>query len=91
MQQSGGKVVEIILMDNHGLNAAISSITSDFWQGDEDKHQQTYLKANDAVHIGDVEFDESSQAYVVQVSFVVTDTAGLAIGAATFSLNAEAF
>lgn len=89
--QSGGTVLEIIAMDNRGLNAAISNITSDFWQGDEDKFQQTYLKGADAIHVSAVEFDDSRQAYVVQVSFVVTDAAGEPIGAATFSLDPEAF
>jgi hypothetical protein len=91
VDESQGKIVEIIVMDNHGLNAAMSNVTSDFWQGDEDKFQQTYGKGAGSVHVGEVEFDESSQAYVVQVSFVVTDAAGLPVGAATFSLNAEAF
>jgi hypothetical protein len=91
VKDSGGKIVEVILMDNHGLNAAISNVTSDYWQGDEDKFQQTYGKGAGSVHVGEVEFDESAQAYVVQVSFVVTDAAGLPVGAATFSLNAEAF
>ncbi len=91
VQESNGSVLEIIVMDNRGLNAAMSGITSDFWQGDEDKFQQTYLKGADAVHISEAEFDDSTQTYVVQVSFVVTDAAGQAIGAATFGLNAEAF
>jgi hypothetical protein len=91
VKDSDGKIVEIILMDNHGLNAAISNVTSDLWQGDEDKFQQTYDKGAGSVHIGEVEFDDSAQAYVVQVSFVVTDATGLPVGAATFSLNAEAF
>lgn len=91
VKDSNGKIVEIIVMDNHGLNVAISNITSDFWQGDEEKFQQTYGKGAGSVHLGEVEFDDSSQTYVVQVSFVVTDAGGLPIGAATFSLNAEAF
>lgn len=91
VQDSNGSVLEIIVMDSRGLNAAISGITSDYWQGDEDKYQQTYLKGPDAVHISEAEFDDSTQSYVVQVSFVITDAAGQAIGAATFGLNAEAF
>lgn len=91
VEASGGKIVEIILMDNHGLNAAISSVTSDFWQGDEAKFQKTYKMGAGAVHVGDVEFDESTNTYVIQISFVMTDAVGMPIGAATFGLNAEAF
>lgn len=89
---SGGKVTEVILMDAQGLNVAVSDVTSDYWQGDEDKYTQTYAMGPAAVHVSEVEFDESSQTYQAQVSFTITDPAtGLAIGAATFGLNAEAF
>lgn len=89
---SGGKVTEVILMDAQGLNVAVSDVTSDYWQGDEDKFTQTYAVGPAAVHVSEVEFDESSQTYQAQVSFTVTDPAtGQAIGAATIGLNAEAF
>jgi hypothetical protein len=89
---SGGKVTEVILMDAQGLNVAVSDVTSDYWQGDEDKYTQTYAVGPRAVHVSEVEFDESSQTYQAQVSFTITDPAsGTAIGAATIGLNAEAF
>lgn len=89
---SGGMVTEVILMDAQGLNVAVSDITSDYWQGDEDKYAQTFAIGPTAVHVSEVEFDESSQTYQAQVSFSVVDPAtGLAIGAATIGLNAEAF
>lgn len=89
---SGGKVTEVILMDAKGLNVAVSDVTSDYWQGDEDKYTQTYAVGPTAVHVSAVEFDESSQSYQAQVSFTITDPAtGAAIGAATIGLNAEAF
>jgi hypothetical protein len=89
---SDGKVTEVILMDAQGLNVAVSDVTSDYWQGDEDKFTQTYAVGPTAMHISEVEFDESSQTYQAQVSFTVTDPAtGQAIGAATIGLNAEAF
>ncbi len=89
---SGGKVTEVILMDAQGLNVAVSDITSDYWQGDEDKHKLTYVVGPDALHVSEVEFDESTQTYQVQVSFTVTDPAtGQVLGAATIGLNAESF
>lgn len=90
--QSGGKITEIILMDNRGLNVAISDVTSDYWQGDEAKFLETFPKGATAVHVSDIEFDESSQSYQAQVSIVVVDSAtGAPIGAATVGLNAETF
>ena len=89
VDESQGAIAEIILMDNRGLNAAISAVTSDFWQGDEDKYQMTFGVGPAAIHAGEVELDESSGRYVVQVSVPVLDATGQMIGAAAFSLDAE--
>lgn len=89
---SGGLITEIFVMDSRGLNVASSGVTSDYWQGDEDKFQQTHGVGPDAFHVGEVEFDESAQAYQGQVSFTLNDPAtGATIGAVTVGLNAEAF
>lgn len=91
VEKSGGVITEIILMDNRGMNVAVSDVTSDFWQGDEAKYQETFPHGADAMHVSEIELDESSQTYQAQVSFVVTDAAGAPIGAVTIGLNAEAF
>lgn len=89
---SAGKITEVILMDAKGLNVAVSDVTSDYWQGDEEKHQLTYGIGPGAIHVSEVEFDESTQSYQAQVSFTITDLAtGLSIGAATVGVNAESF
>lgn len=85
---SEGLYTEIIVMDNKGLNVGQSSKTSDYWQGDEDKFLQTFPKGVDAINIGDVELDESTQTYQVQINVTVSD-AGTPIGAVTIGLNAE--
>ncbi|MEM8630264.1 MAG: hypothetical protein AAGF74_03430 [Pseudomonadota bacterium] len=88
---SGGVITEVFAMDARGLNVAASAVTSDYWQGDEAKFSATFPNGPGAMHIGDVEFDESSQSYQGQVSVVITDPAsGKAIGAMTVGLNAEA-
>jgi hypothetical protein len=87
----GGLFTEVIAMDDKGMNVALSDVTSDYWQGDEAKWQQTYLVGPDAVHIGDVELDESTQTYQSQVSITVVDPDTKApIGALTFGVNVEA-
>lgn len=92
MATTGGMVTEIILMDAKGLNVAISDVTSDIYQGDEAKHQQTYMIGPTAVHLSEVDFDESVQKYQMQVSFTVVDpVSGIPTGAATIGLNAEMF
>ncbi|TCM79306.1 hypothetical protein [Rhodovulum steppense] len=89
---ANGQVTEIILMDAKGLNVAVSEVTSDYWQGDEEKHFLTYAIGPDAIHFGEVEFDESSQSYQVQISFTINDPeTGTPIGAMTVGVDAEAF
>jgi hypothetical protein len=92
LSASEGLITEVFVMDMVGLNVASSGVTSDYWQGDEAKFQKTHGVGPAAVHVGDVEFDESAQTYQGQVSFTLTDPAtGQVIGAVTVGLNAEAF
>ncbi len=92
LEKSGGRILEVFVMDHVGLNVAASNVTSDYWQGDEAKFQKTYGAGAGSIFVDDVELDESTQAYQGQVSFAVTDPAsGDVIGAITVGLNASAF
>lgn len=87
---SNGIITEIIVMDNRGMNVAISDRTSDFFQGDEAKYQETFLKGPDAVHVSELEFDESTQKIQTQVSLTVTDPeTGEPIGAVTLGIDLQ--
>ncbi len=87
---SKGLFTEIFIMDGRGLNVAASDVTSDYWQGDEAKWQETYAVGPNAVHISEVELDESTQIYQSQVSLTITDpTTGETIGAVTIGVNVE--
>jgi hypothetical protein len=89
-EEAGGLFSEIFVMDSRGLNVAASNTTSDYWQGDEAKWQESFGLGAGAMHIGEIEFDESSQSYLSQVSLTVTDPeTGEPIGAATFGVNVE--
>jgi len=88
--QAGGLYTEIIVMDGKGLNAGQSAVTSDYWQGDEDKWTKTYAAGPDAVFVDEVEMDESTQQLQSQVSFTVVDPATKqVIGAITFGVNLD--
>lgn len=90
VEASGGRITEIFVMDGVGLNVAASATTSDYWQGDEAKFTETHGAGPDAVHFGEVEFDESSQQYQGQISVTITDPGtGAAIGAMTVGVDAE--
>lgn len=87
---TGGFVTEVFIMDNKGLNVAQSVETSDYWQGDEAKWQETYSVGPDALHISEVEFDDSTGFYQSQASLAISDPAtGEVIGAVTFGINVQ--
>lgn len=86
-EASGGLITEIFATDAKGLNVAQSTVTSDYWQGDEDKFTQTYPVGASAVFLGEVEQDESTQTYQSQVSITVVDAAGNPIGSLTAGVD----
>jgi hypothetical protein len=88
--ETAGFVTEVFIMDYLGLNVAQSVATSDYWQGDEAKHQQSYGVGPGALHISDIEFDDSTGFYQSQASLTVVDPdTGEAIGAITFGINVQ--
>jgi len=85
--KSLGLYPEIFVMDQNGLNVGQSSVTSDFWQGDEDKFQKTYDVSDDAIFIDAAEWDDELKIWRNQVSFTLLDSAKKKIGAVTVELN----
>ena len=89
-EKSNGVINEIIVMDAFGLNVAISDRTSDYFQGDEAKWIETYAKGPNAVHISELEFDESTGKVQTQVSLTVVDPeTGDPIGAVTLGISLD--
>lgn len=87
---------EIFVMDNQGANVAMTNKTSDYWQGDEDKFQKSFNKGKGGIDVGEVEFDESAQAYLVQISLPVIAIDAetkeeTVIGAITIGINIDVF
>jgi hypothetical protein len=85
--EAGGLFTEIFVMDAKGLNVAQSTVTSDYWQGDEDKFTASFGAGAGAVHLGEIEQDESTQAFQSQVSITLVDGAGAPIGALTAGID----
>lgn len=85
-----GLVTEIFVMDSRGLNVAMSDLTSDYFQGDEAKWTETFLAGPEAVHVGEIEVDESTQRFQTQASVTVVDPeSGEPIGAITVGLDLD--
>lgn len=86
-EESGGMFTEIFATDAKGLNAAQSTVTSDYWQGDEDKFTKSFGAGTDAVFLGEVEEDESTQTFQSQVSITIVDASGAPIGSLTVGVD----
>ena len=85
---SAGLYTEIFVMDKFGLNVGQSSVTSDYWQGDEDKYQKTFAVGPDAVFVDEPEFDDNTKTWRTQVNFTVVDPVTKeSIGAVTVEFN----
>jgi len=86
--RAGGLYSEIFIMDDKGLNVGQSSITSDYWQGDEAKYKKTFLVAPDAVFIDEPEWHKGTKTWRAQVNMTIAaNEGGQAIGAAVFEIN----
>jgi hypothetical protein len=85
--KSLGLYAEIFVMDQMGLNVGQSSVTSDFWQGDEDKYQKTFAVGEDALFVDEPEWDEDFKIWRNQVSFTIVSPEQKKIGAVTVELN----
>jgi hypothetical protein len=88
IQNSAPYYAEIFVMDNQGANVAMTDKTSDYWQGDESKFKKSYNGGTGSVFVDEVEFDNSTQAYLSQVSVPVKD-GDKVIGAITFGIDVD--
>lgn len=87
--EANAAIVEVFATDNQGANFAQSGLTSDFWQGDEAKWQNSFNEGNGGIDVGEVEYDESADAYLQQVSLPLVAADGSVIGAVTFGLQVQ--
>lgn len=86
--RSAGLYTEIIVVGRKGLNVGQSSVTSDMWQGDEDKFIRTYGVGPGAVFIDAAEWHAPTATWRAQLNFTVDNpTGGRPLGAATFEIN----
>jgi hypothetical protein len=88
--ESNGLFAEMFVFDAQGMNVGQSSVTSDYWQGDEDKYLKTFTVGPDAVFVDEVEFDDTTKQNRRQVSFAIVDPeSGELIGGATVEINID--
>jgi len=88
-EASGGTITEVFVMDAKGLNVGQNDVTSDYWQGDEDKFQKSFGAGAGAIFVDEAEKDESTQILQSQASVTIVDETGAPIGAATIGINLD--
>ncbi|RMD82301.1 MAG: hypothetical protein D6815_09545 [Candidatus Dadabacteria bacterium] len=64
---------ELFLTGNQGATIAAYPLTTDYWQGDEDKWIKAYNGGAGQVFVGPVRYDESTKTDSVQISVPVLD------------------
>ncbi len=85
---AGGVITEIFVMDDKGLNVALTDPTGDYMQGDEAKWQKTFGVGAKAMLIDEVE--EDGGVNVSQVSLTIARDNGFSLGAVTIGINVDA-
>ncbi|WEZ82375.1 hypothetical protein P6U16_14685 [Rhizobium sp. 32-5/1] len=88
-EASDGTITEVFVMDAKGLNVGQNDVTSDYWQGDEDKFQKSFGAGAGAIFVDEAEKDESTQILQSQASTTIVDETGAPIGAVTIGINLD--
>ena len=84
------RFLELFVADARGCIVAASNRTSDYWQGDEDKWTRCFRGGDGRLFVDEINYDDSTQSYVVQVSVPVQGKDGATIGVLTSSVQAHA-
>ena len=85
--RSVGLFTELFVMDRNGLNVGQSSVTSDYWQGDEAKFQKTVGVGPGTVFVDEPEFNEDTATWRAQINLTIDNAQGQSIGAITVEVN----
>lgn len=81
--------VEVFFTDKYGGNVAASSVTSDFYQGDETWWQQAYQEGAGAVYVGNPQLDKSSGTIAVVLAIPIRNKGNEVIGVLRSTLDVK--
>jgi ABC-type transporter Mla MlaB component len=80
---------EVFAMDDQGANVGQNNLTSDYWQGDEDKWKNSFAAGKGGVDVGKAKMDKSAGSVLQQVSLPLADAEGTIVGAITFGVAVD--
>ncbi|WP_166263920.1 transporter substrate-binding domain-containing protein [Marinobacter caseinilyticus] len=86
---TGGLVTEVFAMNAQGAITALSRLTSDYWQGDEEKFQATLALAPSDLVMSPLSYDASVRGFQVTASAPVHDQRGRFLGAIAIGIDIE--
>jgi len=76
-------------MDDQGGVVGENNLTSDYWQGDEEKWTGSYNDTKGGVDVGKEKFDKSANATLQQISLPLIAKGGKVIGAITWGVAVD--
>jgi len=79
-------VLEAFVMDDQGGVVGENNLTSDYWQGDEEKWTGSFNNGKGGVDVGKEKFDKSANATIQQISLPIVGKGGKVIGAVTWGV-----
>lgn len=89
-KQSQDMITEIIITDAYGLNVAVSDMSSDYWQGDEEKFSEVFGKPVGTLYFGDINYDESTKRFQLHLSVpLFSDEKFEPLGVMVFGIDVE--
>ena len=77
---------EVFVMDHQGANVGQNGLTSDYWQGDEAKFKNAYVKGKGGVDIGKEKLDTSTGVVEQKIGLPIVDENGKVIGAVSWGV-----
>jgi hypothetical protein len=84
-----GTIGELFVMDDKGGVVGENQLTSDYWQGDEEKWTLSFKNGDGGALIDKAKFDKSANAVLQQVSLPIWNSDGKIIGAFTAGVLVE--
>ncbi|MBN1875170.1 MAG: HAMP domain-containing protein, partial [Anaerolineae bacterium] len=71
--------IEVFVTDIEGLNIAMTGRTGDYLQADEEWWQGTYAGGQGAIFISEVAYDDSVNAWAIDIGIPIRDRAGQSV------------
>jgi hypothetical protein len=82
-------ILEAFVMDDQGGVVGENNLTSDYWQGDEEKWTGSFNGGKGGVDVGKEKFDKSANATIQQISLPLIAKGGKVIGAITWGVAVD--